>query len=185
MRELATRHNPSKYYSLLLTICQGAAIISVVDDETAPIVRKIFALCLAGKGPTQIAKSLTAEGILKPRAYFFQKTGRYGTADIINRPTEWSEQTVAQILEDKSYLGHTVTGRTVKPSYKSKSIKRLPVEQHKVFENTHMSIIDDETFELVQKVRKNKRRPAKVGGIEPFSGLVYCADCSRPDRALF
>ena len=89
---------------------------------------------------------------------------------------------MAQILEDRTYLGHTIVGRTVKPSYKRKSIKRLPEEQHKISENTHGQIIDEETFELVQKVRENKRRPAKVGGIEPFSGLVYCADCGKPHQ---
>ncbi len=154
----------------------------VVDTETAPVVERIFALCLDGKGPTQIAGVLTAEGILTPRAYYFQKTGKGGTAQVISHPTTWAEQTVAQILEDRTYLGHTVLGRSVKPSYKSKSIKRLPAEQHKVFENTHRHIVDEETFELVQKVRENKRRPAKVGGIEPFSGLVYCADCGRPHQ---
>jgi hypothetical protein len=154
----------------------------IVDEETAPIVKKIFALCLDGKGPTQIANVLTADNILTPRAYFFQKTGKYGTPEVVNYPTRWAEQTVAQILEDMSYLGHTVTGRMVKPSYKSKSIKRIPAEQHKVFENTHSRIIDEETFDLVQKVRENKRRPAKVGGIEPFSGLVYCADCGKPHQ---
>jgi DNA invertase Pin-like site-specific DNA recombinase len=155
----------------------------VVDEETAPTVKRIFALCLDGKGPTQIANMLTADGILTPRAYYFQKTGRYGTTGVINYPAKWSEQTVAQILEDRTYLGHTVVGRSVKPSYKSKSIKRLPSEQHKVSENTHGQIIDEETFELVQKVRENKKRPAKVGGIEPFSGLVYCADCGRPHQS--
>lgn len=152
----------------------------IVDEETAPIVERIFALCLDGKGPTQIANVLTGDKVLTPRAYFFQKTGRYGTAQVINKPTVWAEQTVAQILEDKTYLGHTVVGKMVKPSYKSKAIKRIPAEQHKVFENTHEAIVDEETFELVQKVRENKRRPAKVGGIEPFSGLAYCADCGRP-----
>jgi len=154
----------------------------IVDEETAPTVQRIFALCLDGKGPTQIANVLTADRILTPRAYFFQKTGKYGAAEVINKPTQWAEQTVAQILEDRAYLGHTVTGRFVKPSYKSKSIKRIPIEQQKVFPNTHRHIIDDETFELVQKVRENKRRPAKVGGIEMFSGLVYCADCGKPHQ---
>jgi len=152
----------------------------IIDEETAPVVKKIYALCLAGKGPTQITNVLTAENILTPRAYYYQKTGRYVNAQVINRPTLWAEQTVAQILEDRTYLGHTIVGRTVKPSYKSKTIKRLPDEEHKVSENTHGQIIDVETFELVQKVRENKRRPAKVGGIEPFSGLVYCADCGKP-----
>jgi len=143
-----------------------------------PVVQKIFALCLDGLGPTQIARMLSAEQILTPRAYFYHKTGRYGSSThVINTPRLWSEQTVAQILEDKTYLGHTVVGKMAKPSYKSKGIKRLPAEQHKVFENTHSPIIDEETFMLVQKVRENKRRPAKVGGIEPFSGLVCCADC--------
>lgn len=98
----------------------------IVDEETAPIVQRIFALCLDGKGPTQIAKMLTADGILTPRAYYFQKTGKYGTAQAINKPTAWAELTVAQILEDRTYLGHTVVGRSVKPSYKSKAIKRCP-----------------------------------------------------------
>ena len=147
-----------------------------------PIVQRIFALCLDGKGPTQIANVLTTDKILTPRAYFFQKTGKYDTAGVINKPTAWAEQTVVQILEDRTYLGHTVVGRFVKPSYKSKAIKRIPTEQHKIFENTHAAIIDGETFELVQKVRENKRRPAKVGGIEPFSGLVYCADCGKPHQ---
>jgi DNA invertase Pin-like site-specific DNA recombinase len=80
----------------------------VIDEETSPIVKRIFALCLAGKGPTQIANVLTADGILTPRAYYFQKTGRYGTAQVINKPTAWAEQTMAQILEDRTYLGHTV-----------------------------------------------------------------------------
>ena len=154
----------------------------MVDEETASIVKRIFALCIDGKGPTQIANILTGDNILKPRAYYHQKTGRYGTADIINNPTRWSEQSVAQILEDRAYLGHTVVGRTVKPSYKSKSVKRLPAEQHKITENTHPHIIDEETFDLAQKARENKRRPAKVGGIEPFSGLVYCADCGKPHQ---
>jgi len=154
----------------------------ILDEETAPIVERIFALCLDGKGPTQIANILTADNVLKPRAYYHQKTGRYATTDIISNPTRWSEQSVAQILDDRVYLGHTVVGRTIKPSYKSKALKRLPSEQHKVTENTHQRIIDDETFELVQKVRENKRRPAKVGGIEPFSGLVYCADCGKPHQ---
>ena len=154
----------------------------VVDEVTAPVVKRIFALCLDGKGPTQIANILTDDNILKPRAYYHQKTGRYGTADIISNPTRWSEQSVAQILEDRTYLGHTVVGRSVKPSYKSKSVKRLPIEQHKITENTHPHIIDEETFELVQKVRESKRRPAKMGGIDPFSGLVYCADCGKPHQ---
>ncbi|MCL2703421.1 MAG: recombinase family protein [Defluviitaleaceae bacterium] len=73
-----------------------------VDSETAPIVKRVFALCLAGKGPTQIANVLTAEKILTPRAYYFQKTGRYSNSQVINRPTMWAEQTVAQILDDRT-----------------------------------------------------------------------------------
>jgi hypothetical protein len=98
----------------------------------------------------------------------------------MNYPALWSEQTVAQILEDRTYLGHTVVGKFVKPSYKSKAVKKIPPGQHRVFEGTHEALVDEETFELVRKVRENKRRPAKVGGIEPFSGLAYCADCGKP-----
>jgi hypothetical protein len=91
----------------------------------------------------------------------------------------WAEQSISGILEDKTYLGHTVIGKTVKPSYKSKLVKHLPQEQHKIFPDTHESLVDEETFNIVQKIRANKRRPAKVGGIEPFAVIVYCSDCGR------
>ena len=151
----------------------------MVDEETAPIVQRIFDLCVDGFGPSQIARILTEENILTPRAYNYQKTGAYGTATVINYPTMWAEQSVAGILEDKTYLGHTVVGKSIKPSYKSKYVKNLPPDQHKLFPNTHEPFVDEETFNLVQKIRANKRRLAKVGGIEPFSGLLYCSDCGR------
>ena len=154
--------NPSKYGYV---VC-GKSL--VVDEETAPIVQRIFALCVDGFGPSQIARILTEENITTPRAYNYQKTGAYGTAAVINYPTLWAEQSISGILEDRTYLGHTVVGKTVKPSYKSKMVKHLPQDQHKIFPNTHEQLVDEETFNLVQKIRANKRRPAKVGGIEPF-----------------
>ncbi|MCC8121920.1 MAG: recombinase family protein [Oscillospiraceae bacterium] len=153
--------------------------IFAVDDEAAEIVKQIYALCLAGNGPSQIARKLGEKHILTPSAYDFQKNGRQHAGMHQKYPTAWSEQTVAQILENKVYLGHTVIGKQRKPSYKSKKLVAVPEHEQTVCPNTHPAIIDEETFRLVQKVREHKRRPAKIGTIEPFSGLIFCADCGK------
>jgi site-specific DNA recombinase len=149
----------------------------VPDEETSPVVQLIFNLCLEGKGPSQIARILSQKQILTPRAYEFRISGGHGNEKVNRYPFDWSETSVASILQRKEYLGHTVIGKSVKPSYKRKTIKLVPEENQRIFEHTHEPLIDPETWEIVQRVRKGKRRPAKIGGVDKFSGLLICADC--------
>ncbi len=137
----------------------------VIDEETAPVVRKIFKFCIDGYGPTQIARILTEEGIPTPTAYAKSKGRNAGHPNA--RLHRWGEQTVDHILEKAEYAGHTVNFRTHIKSYKSK--KRI--------DNPNESIISQHDFDLVQELRKNKRRIQKCGKANPFSGMVYCADC--------
>lgn len=147
-----------------------------VDEEAAQVVREIFRLFMNGLGPMQIAKRLKTAQVLTPTAYKLEKG-----LSVPNHPREdpfgWDSRLVAKILDRMEYLGCTVNFKTRKKSYKSKKILILPPEERKIFEDTHPAIIDRETWERVQELRKNRRRPTKTGKQSMFSGLVYCADC--------
>lgn len=150
----------------------------LVDDEAAEIVKRIFKMCLDGYGTTQIAKKLKAEKVLKPTAYWYEK----GIVKYNTPPSNlyvWTARTVGDILIKKEYLGHTVNFKTYKKSYKSKKTLYNSEENQMIFENTHEPISDLDTWERVQELRKNKRRPTKTGKTNMFSGLAYCADCGQ------
>lgn len=147
-----------------------------VDDEAAQVVREIFRLFMNGLGPMQIAKRLKAAQVLTPTAYKLQK-GFPVTNHPRENPFDWDSRLVAKILDRMEYLGCTVNFKGYKKSYKSKKRIQNPPDKWKIFEDTHPAIIDRETWERVQELRKNKRRPTKTGKQSMFSGLVYCADC--------
>lgn len=147
-----------------------------VDEEAAQVVREIFSLCIDGLGPMQIAKRLRAAQVLTPTAYKLEK-GLPVVGHPRENPYEWDSKLVAKILERMEYTGCTVNFKGYKKSYKSKKRVQNPPEKWKVFPDTHPAIIDRETWERVQELRKNKRRRTKTGKQSMFSGLVYCADC--------
>lgn len=150
----------------------------LVDEEAAQVVKKIFNLCLEGCGTSQIAKLLQKEQILTPRAYWVTN-GRIGGYEMPDNPYKWVPDTVSAMLAKTEYLGHTVNFKTFKKSYKSKKSYENPKENQMIFENTHEQIIDLDTWERVQELRKNKRRPTKTGKTNMFSGIAYCADCGE------
>ncbi len=147
-----------------------------VDEEAAQVVREIFSLCIDGLGPMQIAKRLRAAQVLTPTAYKLEK-GLNVPNHSRENPYEWDSKLVAKILERMEYTGCTVNFKGYKKSYKSKKRVQNPPDKWKIFPDTHPAIIDRETWERVQELRKNKRRRTKTGKQSMFSGLVYCADC--------
>ncbi len=149
-----------------------------IDEEPAAIVRRIFKMCIEGYGPEQIAKKLSSENILIPSAYTASKGGRPGNT--YKYPTRWNTQTIAKMLEKAEYLGHTVNFKTSRSSGKKKKRINIPKDEWIVFENTHPAIISQNDFDLVQKLRKNRRKPQKHNKMNPLSGMVYCADCGKP-----
>ena len=148
-----------------------------VDEEAADVVRRIFSLCVSGYGPTQIANILFSEGIPTPNEHW-QAQGRK-TGALPSVPHKWSARSVADILERLEYCGHTVNFRSTTRSFKDKTKIDRPKEEWMVFPNTHEAIIDRETWEIVQTLRQNKRRPNRTGEVSIFSGLLYCADCGE------
>lgn len=150
----------------------------IVDGEAAEIVKRIFALCLDGYGPSQIARILKEDKVITPTIHF-QQTGRATRNTPPDNLYDWDNKTVAGILERPEYQGHTVNFKTYKQSYKSKKTCYNPEEKWLVFENTHEAIIDADTWARVQELRKNKRRPTRTGKTNMFSGIVRCADCGE------
>ncbi|MCI6383683.1 MAG: recombinase family protein [Subdoligranulum variabile] len=151
----------------------------VIDEEAAAVVKRIFALCAAGNGPSQIARILKKEQVLTPTMYAYAKYGMTHTGLDTQRPYHWSGDTVADMLENEIYLGNTVNYRFSTRSYKDKRKIEHPREECLVFENTHPAIIPKEVWDIVQRVRKNKRRRTKMDEQNKYSGLVICADCGK------
>ena len=148
----------------------------IVDEEAAPVVRQIYSLCLAGNGPTKIARMLTEQQIPTPGTLEYRRTGstrRYHPG----YECKWATNTVAHILENREYTGCLVNFKTDKVSYKLKHSIENPPEKQVIFENHHEPIIDRETWERVQELRKQRKRPNRYDEVGLFSGILFCADC--------
>ena len=149
----------------------------IVDEEAAAIVRRIFAMCASGSGPSQIARILKKEQILTPTMYAYTRYGITHTCLDTAHPYNWSDSAIANLLENEIYLGNTVNMKYSTKSYKDKRRVEHPREECMVFENTHPALITREVWDMVQRVRKNKRRLTKMEEQSKYSGLVFCADC--------
>ena len=167
----------------------------VVDPVAADVVKRIFDLCMEGRGPMQIANQLKADKVLTPSAYRALqgiKTPNKKPKD----PYGWHSSTVVAILERREYTGCTVNFKTYTNSIWDKKQRENPLEKQAIFPNTHEAIIEEAVFEKVQQVRQQRHRKTRTGRSSIFSGLVYCADCGeklyygatnnyRPEGAFF
>lgn len=147
-----------------------------IDEPAAEVVRKIYDLCLAGKGPSQIARQLEKEKILTPTAYF-NSVGRKTSNPMPANIYGWRENSVEHILENRQYTGCTVNGKSTTVSYKVHKIIEKSKEDYQIIPNTQEAIISENAWLRVQELRKNKRRNTATGRKSLFSGLVFCADC--------
>ena len=156
------------------------------DEETAPVVRKIFQYRLDGYSYNRIARMLNEEGIPSPGRY------HYLNGDTKYKPyaaSKWFTQTVKMLLTNEVYLGHLVQGRKRSGFCEGLGMRRVPEEEWIIVRNTHTPLIDTETFEAVQKMERERKEyyNAHLGkhdglGTTPniLRGLIYCADCKRP-----
>lgn len=148
----------------------------IIDEETAPVVQLIYSLCLAGNGPTKIARILSERQIPTPGTMEYRRTGstrRYYP----DYPCKWATNTIIHVLERREYIGDTVNFKTEKVSYKTKQSRLNDEDKVVIFEHTHEPIIDHETWERVQELRKHRKRPNRRDEMGLFSGLLFCADC--------
>lgn len=150
----------------------------VIDEEAAQVVKKIFTLCMNGRGPSQIADQLEKDKILTPTAYK-NKQGVKTPHTEPENPYRWNESTIVNILERKEYIGATVNFKTYTNSIWDKKQRENPEENRVIFYNTHPAIIEQEVFDKVQEIRQQRHRRTATGKSSPFSGLVFCADCKQ------
>jgi site-specific DNA recombinase len=167
----------------------------VVDPEAAAVVKRIFSMCMEGRGPQQIANQLKADKVLTPTAYK-KRQGRSTPNNEPESPFDWADSTVVRILERMEYTGCTVNFKTYTNSIWDKKQRENPVEKQAVFYNAHERIVEDDVFEKVQTIRQQRHRKTKTGRSSIFSGLVFCADCGekmyygasnnyKPENAFF
>ena len=150
----------------------------IIDEEAAQVVKKIFTLCMNGRGPSQIADQLEKDKILTPTAYK-NKQGVKTPHTEPENPYRWHESTIVNILERKEYIGATVNFKTYTNSIWDKKQRENPEENRVIFYNTHPAIIEQEVFDKVQEIRQQRHRRTATGKSSPFSGLVFCADCKQ------
>ena len=148
----------------------------IIDEEAAPVVKQIYSLCLAGNGPTKIARMLTEQEIPTPGTLEYRRTGRTRRYHP-GYECKWAANTVVHILENREYTGCLVNFKTTTQSYKNSKIIYNSEDKQAVFENHHEIIIDRDTWERVQELRKQRKRPNRYDEVGLFSGLLFCADC--------
>jgi len=147
-----------------------------IDPVAADVVRRIFSMCMEGRGPKQIANQLKADKVLTPVSYKALQ-GIKSPNKKPEDPYDWHSSTVVAILERREYTGCTVNFKTYTNSIWDKKQRDNPIEKQAIFPNAHERIIDDDVFEKVQEIRQQRHRMIRTGRSSIFSGLVYCADC--------
>ena len=154
----------------------------IIDPEAAEVVRRIFRMCLEGKGNEAIAHVLQEERIMVPMAYWQSQGLDRGGKKTQTNPFKWCKTTVTKILTQQEYCGDVINFKTYSKSFKNKARLENPVENWVIFKDVHEPIIDRESFEQVQKLIGNTRRRApkpENGEKNMFSDLLYCADCGK------
>lgn len=151
----------------------------IVDEAAAEVVREIFRLCVDGYGIAKIAKKLSERNVMTPLAH-----AKANGAAVPDKRTDkddcwWSPQTVSQILSRQEYLGCTVNFKTYRKSFKQRRKLARDPSEWKIFPNTHEAIVEQETFDIVQRIRDGRRRMTPIGEPNLLAGMLYCADCGK------
>ncbi len=147
-----------------------------VDEEAAWVVKRIFAMCAGGLGPSQIARQLREEKVLSPSMYAYTKYGISHSGLNTGRPYNWTGDMISDMLMNMAYLGHTVNMRYSIRSYKDKKRRERPRSDWLIFENTHEALVDRETWDIVQEVRSHKRRRTNMDEQNNFTCRTYKKD---------
>lgn len=151
----------------------------VIDEEVAPVVRRIFAMALDGMSCRKIAATLNEEGVPTPATYCGWNMGRKGPYAGL-----WSSERISEMLQNETYLGNMVQGRTVKISYKSKKCLKQDRKNWVVVENTHEPLIDKETFQKVRMLVNSRRHTRSRTYDFLLKGLIFCHECGYPMAVL-
>lgn len=157
----------------------------IVDPIASEVVKRIFQEAKSGKSLSEISKGLENDKIFKPDRHRIEIGLKpiSSSPNVETLPYFWTRETLSAILGREEYLGHTVNLRTRTKSYKDKRKVDNPKEDWLIFKNTHEAIIDQETFDIVRKMRNHKRSNQRyknrAGHENLFAGIVFCGTCGR------
>ena len=152
----------------------------IVDENVSGIVQRIFQLAADGLSAYKIARQLSSEKILTPRAYVAEQHGKYKDCFHPKYPTDWNHGTIVTILQNREYLGYFVGNKSTTKSFKNRKIVRNPKEEWIEIPNTHQPIVEQYVFDMAQKATKAKKREKSASEHENiFAGLLRCSDCGR------
>ncbi|MEB3645295.1 MULTISPECIES: recombinase family protein [Streptococcus] len=157
----------------------------IIDPVASEVVKRIFQEAKSGKSLSEISKGLENDKIFKPNRHRIEIGLKpvSSSPNVETLPYFWTRETLSAILGREEYLGHTVNLRTRTKSYKDKRKVDNPKEDWLIFKNTHEAIIDQETFDIVRKMRNHKRSNQRyknrIGHENLFAGLVFCGTCGR------
>ena len=151
----------------------------VIDEEVAPVVRRIFALALSGMSCRNIATRLNQEGVPTPATYANLPVARPGPYTGL-----WSSERISEMLQNETYIGNMVQGRSVKISYKSKKCLRQAPANWVVVEGTHEPLVDGETFRKVQLLVGSRKHTRSRTYDFLLKGLIFCHECGYPLAVL-
>ena len=149
----------------------------IIDEETAPTVKRIFEMAAEGLTPFKIAKQLSNDKILTPRAYLAHRFGKYQNCFPVKYPEDWSNATIMAILQNREYLGHMVGNKSTTKSFKNRKMVAVPKAEWIETPNTHPHIVEEYLFDMAQKVVRVKKRENSTSEPNIFAGLLKCSDC--------
>ena len=151
----------------------------VIDEEVAPVVRRIFAMALDGMSCRKIAATLNDEGVPTPATYANLPVGNPGPYTGL-----WSSERISDMLQNETYIGNMVQGRMVKVNYKSKKCLRQPREKWVIVEGTHEPLVDRETFQKVRLLVESRKHTRSRTYDFLLKGLIFCHECGYPLATL-
>ena len=151
----------------------------VIDEAVAPIVRRIFAMALSGMSCRNIATLLNQEGVPTPATYANLPVVRPGPYTGL-----WSSERISDMLQNETYIGNMVQGRSVKISYKSKKCLKQNPANWVVVEGTHEPLVDAETFRKVRMLVNSRRHTRSRIYDFLLKGLIFCHECGYPLAVL-
>lgn len=157
----------------------------IVDPPAADVVRDIFRMFADGIGYVRMTKILREKGVLNPQAYFNQNNPNYYKSDYWRKPFDWHASSIRTILENPVYLGKVVFGRSKTKGFFDKRRVETDESEWIIVDNTHEALVTQELWDTVHQMMRAKRRENASGEVQPFAGLVKCADCGSSLNASY
>jgi DNA invertase Pin-like site-specific DNA recombinase len=151
----------------------------IIDEEAAPLVRRIFNMALEGMSCHQIAAQLNAEKVPTPATYAGLNQGRIGPYAGL-----WSSERISDMLQNETYIGNMVQGRTVKINYKSQKCIKQARENWVIVEGTHEPLIARDTFQKVRTLVNSRKTTRSRTYDFLLKGLIFCHECGYPMAVL-